>query len=599
MMDAVLVLDGKIPYQDFGSRQPFYVYVIAAYFKLFGTTYTVGRLLPLTCSMLIGVVMFLLAKRLFGMAEGTLACAIYWMLPIEIYNSVVVKTEPLVVLLTCLSFYLVIRATQTLTRSWMIVAGICAAAGFYVRESALIIPSTVLIYLLLNYRKRIGEIIKNYSLFLAGYVGSVSVVYILYSKFVTLAEFINSPLSPSRTPLSIIKKLLVRSAFDGDSMPTDFAQSSDRYYYYFEYVKQSLNLHSFLVIGALILSGIIVYHLIASQYKERQREYAVSCSLMYVWVLSLLASYAAYYTTRGFFIDYAREFLPPLVILFSAAIRYVAPSMDREEIKNRVIWIGGSIGTALFFIASYTPEYYYRPVYAGLTIGLISLITYSKAFESTTRRLVFIFSMVGLMGLIVVSRQEWLKPYISGMLVSAIIITTMYGLTWKLLEKTTRTKFKDYLRFVGLSLVGGAFVLSAGYSGSLLDLKYDSPWPPRSVEAAALYLQAHTNENDKVMSGAVIWELESRRRPFMMISHPLGFEHSISENKKEAIQKEVEEKPPRVIILDGYTEKTYIKSVPVISKIIEGKYELMTIIESASYFPIKIYRIKDDPSVIS
>ncbi len=589
-MDGALVLDGKIPYLDFLARQPLNVYVIAAYFKLFGTTYIVGRLVPLTCSMLTGAVIFLLTKRLFGISEGILACAIYWMLPIEIYNSVIVKTEPLVVLLTCLSFYSVTRAIQTSVRSWMIVSGICAAAGFYVRQSALIIPSAVLIYLLLKYRKRMAESIKTYSLFLVGYVGTISVVYILYSKFLTLTEFFTSPLSPFQLPLSMMKKLVRRSALFGDSLPMELAQSSGLNWLYLEYVKHSLNLHSFLILGALILPGILAYHLIVSQGNERQREYAFSCALMYLWVFSLLVSYAAHYATVGFYIDYAREFLPPLVILFAATIRYIAPSIDRENIRNQAIWIGGSIGVALFFIASYTPEYYTRPVYAGLAIGLISILTYSKSFESRARRLVFMFCLAGLMGLIVVSRLEWLKPYISGMLVLAIIVPTMYGLTWKLLEKNYPEKLKDYLGFVGLSLIGGAFVLSVGYSGVLLDLQYDSVWSPRSVKAAALYLETHTHKHDEILSGAVIWELESRRKPFMLISHPLGMAFTMPKDKKKAMQQEMEEHPPRVVILDGYTEKTYIKQFPFLAEILEGQYELMIIIKPAMY-PIKIYRL--------
>jgi len=106
-MDAVLALDGMIPEVDYSSRQPLYTYALAGTFKLFGINYVSGRILPLTCSMLVGFLIFLIARLLFDEKVALLSAAIYWMLPLELMNSVIVKTEPLVTLLICLSLYTV------------------------------------------------------------------------------------------------------------------------------------------------------------------------------------------------------------------------------------------------------------------------------------------------------------------------------------------------------------------------------------------------------------------------------------------------------------------------------------------------------------
>ncbi len=58
LMDAVLVLDGKIPSVDFESRQPVYAYANAAVLKFLGVNYISGRLLPMTCSLLVGFMVF-------------------------------------------------------------------------------------------------------------------------------------------------------------------------------------------------------------------------------------------------------------------------------------------------------------------------------------------------------------------------------------------------------------------------------------------------------------------------------------------------------------------------------------------------------------
>ena len=76
-------------------------------------------------------------------------------------------------------------------------------------------------------------------------------------------------------------------------------------------------------------------------------------------------------------------------------------------------------------------------------------------------------------------------------------------------------------RFVCLSTVLAALVVSVSFSATQLGLRYDSIWSPQSVEKIASDLKAQTGVADEVMSGGVIWELQASRRPFQMISHPM------------------------------------------------------------------------------
>ena len=103
LMDAALVLDGKVPLVDFDSRQPFYVYVHAFFFALFGPEFFVGRLCVMIFSLLTGVMVFLLGKELFNERVALLATAFFLFMPLEVFYSVVVKTEPLTMFLTCSS----------------------------------------------------------------------------------------------------------------------------------------------------------------------------------------------------------------------------------------------------------------------------------------------------------------------------------------------------------------------------------------------------------------------------------------------------------------------------------------------------------------
>ena len=65
LMDAVLIMDGKIPLVDFGSRQPVYAYINSAVLKFLGTNYISGRILPMTFSLLVGIMVFLIGDALY------------------------------------------------------------------------------------------------------------------------------------------------------------------------------------------------------------------------------------------------------------------------------------------------------------------------------------------------------------------------------------------------------------------------------------------------------------------------------------------------------------------------------------------------------
>jgi hypothetical protein len=93
------------------------------------------------------------------------------------------------------------------------------------------------------------------------------------------------------------------------------------------------------------------------------------------------------------------------------------------------------------------------------------------------------------------------------------------------------------------------------------------------------------------MSGAVIWELQSQRRPFLDISHPLKFEHSISEKDRENLEAAIRAKPPEVIILDGFTEKTYFRQLPWLRNFLSSRYDLVLTAEPARQ-PVRVYKQK-------
>jgi len=593
-MDAVLILDGGIPSVDFNSRQPIYAYVNAVGLKLLGIDYISGRLLPMTFSLLVGVMVFFIANALFERRVAILSAAIYWMLPLELINSVVVKTEPLTILLTCLSLYAVILFSQSDKKVWLVVAGIFAAMGFYVRQSALIIPLTVFGYLWICHTRRFRDILKYFGFFLMGYAGVLLLALIYFTRFMGVEDFLMGDLSPLGFLASAGRKLPSLFGFSVDSA-NDIASrapdiSNKNYNLYYNYVRQALNLHSFLIIGFLF-SIIVFGRRVLSGNKPQIKRYQNSHSLLYLWVFSLLLAYAYYYYTKVFYIDYFREFLPPLVIIFAAWLCHAAPALNRDEILERFVIGGFCIAVVIFFMVPHFKEIIGQGVMIGLTLALFTMVYFAGDFESRSRKFVFLFTLTALAVIILFSRQGQLAPYLSGKVAKLAIILIIFIIPWMFLAKSVRPTIKGYLRFLSFSLVLGAMVLSLTYSASRLTLAYDSNWSPLALKKTSAYLRDNTQSNDTVMSGAVIWELQALRKPFLGISHPLSLEGRISEKERERLEAEIKANPPEVIILDSFTEKTYFRQVPRLRDFISLRYELVYTAEPARH-PVQVYRQK-------
>jgi hypothetical protein len=106
------------------------------------------------------------------------------------------------------------------------------------------------------------------------------------------------------------------------------------------------------------------------------------------------------------------------------------------------------------------------------------------------------------------------------------------------------------------------------------------------------FIKKNSNGGDEVMSGGVIWELESDRRPFMNQSHPLGYLSGIPEQEAKKIAWHLANHPPKFIVLDGYTEKTYLKYINGLEAFMKENYEIKKIIDG-SRSPVSVYELKD------
>jgi hypothetical protein len=94
------------------------------------------------------------------------------------------------------------------------------------------------------------------------------------------------------------------------------------------------------------------------------------------------------------------------------------------------------------------------------------------------------------------------------------------------------------------------------------------------------------------MSGAVVWAFEANRRPFLLIAHPLKFLAGVAAADRAEVERGMATQPPGIIVLDGYTERTFGKAVPTLSELLKEAYEPIARWEGGRH-PLQVYRRRD------
>ncbi|MCX9085643.1 MAG: glycosyltransferase family 39 protein [Candidatus Methanoperedens sp.] len=476
LYDAKFILDGKIPFIDYSSRMPIYVYMLAAFLKGFGVNYISGRLLPLFSNIGIGIIVFLIGKKLFNSNKiALLASAIYLFSPLSILWSVVVKTELPETLFVCSGMLLMLTYIKSEKENYHLLffSGFFFALAYYVRESSIAIFMASVLFMIYFHRLHVIKIIKSSIIMFLGYFLVFFIIILYFSSFVSMPIILESKLNPLETIKDPINKL-----FTVPDKTTNDEKSN--------YTPQSLwqtigewilvlKLNSFLFFGAFIFFlSFILKNKINIMISKLQ------FAFLSLWISALTIFYLYYSIQTNFYNQYFGEFMPVMSLILAYVI-------------------------------------------------------------------VFLIS-----------------------------------------EIETHNALKGYAVKISLITIMVLFISSL----SLINFSFGSVWSPDTVDEVSQYIRSNSVKEDVVLSGAMIWTFESNTRPFMDQNHPLRFLREMNEDQKREIEINIETEKPKFIVLDGYTEKTYIRNINNISNIINGSYVLRKEV-SGSYYPVKVFEVKN------
>jgi 4-amino-4-deoxy-L-arabinose transferase-like glycosyltransferase len=380
LYDAKFILEGKIPFVDYGSRMPVYVYILAVFLKVFGASYISGRLLPLFSNIGIGIILFFIGKKLFNSNKiALLASAIYLFSPLSILWSVVVKTEQLETLFVTIGMFLLISFIKLKQENYNLVfiSGIFFALAYYVRESSIAVFIISILFVINYYGLRTAKMVKTSITMVSGYFLVVFIIILYFSSFAGLDAVLESPLNPMDTIKDPIKKIITtQEKITDDKIAVKDAMTNDDMK---EYIHQPFDqtiedwirvfkLDSFLLFGAAIF--FVCYFV---QNKKNIILSKLQFTFLGLWLFALAIFYLYYSIRTSFFTPYFGEFLPALALVLAYVIVFLISEMENHDtLKRKIATISFIVIIALYISSLSLVSISFDCVYSPNTVNEIS-----------------------------------------------------------------------------------------------------------------------------------------------------------------------------------------------------------------------------------
>jgi 4-amino-4-deoxy-L-arabinose transferase-like glycosyltransferase len=567
LMDTRLAMQGLRPVLDYDSRQPLYVYALLPFLLYSDHSYVAARMMPVIATGLASILVFLIGRRLWNSTAGLYSATAMLWTPTMLVNSSAIKTEPLAILLMCLSFYALVRHFDRGRPAWLLLAGVALGCGFYVRESTLAGPLAAIVLIGLRWRDGSGKCVRRVLYLVAGYFAVCVAMISWAAGHLSLRTTLsNTSLNPGAMVAQALCSIASLQSLTAPNLRASTETSFQPKSHALRQVLQAASLQLPLLVAALVTPAFAFSRSFQSRHFANvsiSDRFAVTIPL--VWSGALILLYIYHFWNHGFFQSYFREFIPPLALLFGAAASSLLRQIGQLHRSRSLLFTLLTCAATLFLYQRQNQGY-------GITIAILFVGTTSAIL--LRRHLAWTHWLIHVAGfgiLLAVVRTIDASTPIGIVLTSAGSMLAAIALT---ASATRVSRFIPTLTTVTMAAMAFTGILSTSNAGMILSTQYDSMWSPQTLQSVVALIHQHSKDRDEVLSGAVIWEGEAGRQPFMRITHPLAL-HAITDPLREQITDELKARPPVVIILDGYTERYYIKNVPYLQRLLNDDYHFV------------------------
>ena len=596
LADGKLLLEGQIPCVDYSSRAPFYTLLTAVFMKLFGVSFLGGRVLPLISSIGVGVLIYLIARKLFSRDVALTSMMIYIFLPFTIMFSSIAKMENNVIFLGCLGILFYIHFWEKNKFAFLAMSGVALGLAYYVRQSSLAVLMTVMLTIILVNGKNISKTIKQISIFLVGFFSIACLVLIFYLNYMDLNAFWNSGnLNPFILVLDGFSKII--SCFTADpssQLQQSIGMQGQDMSHYTRYLKDTIKMNLYLVLGLLLF---LIYYFkdqLSGNISKENKSIAVY--ILPIWSMTTFILYGYYFFARGFFPQYATEIFPPLIMCLSyvIAVKFIPKGKS-------IMWYLVTIIVFLYSVFAFNKfivkDYPALDTYFLTTISLVFIYYFSREKSLTENRKVFWFFASLFLLITTIIRLGFVKSLILKGVFAVSILMLLYFILYITVRAGLIRKGKIFRNYVAMPLIVSTLVFSFSFASFHLGISYDGNWSPRSVKTVERYLKKDSVQGDSLLSGSMIWIINPKIKPFFNITHPAAFRGKVDDSFKKQLENELESNPPNYIVMDGRTEMCYSFVEKFLKALIKERYvkeKEISDVHSANY-PITIYKLK--PSI--
>ena len=277
-----------------------------------------------------------------------------------------------------------------------------------------------------------------------------------------------------------------------------------------------------------------------------------------------------------------RQFVEPVLMnqgILVAALLFVMASLGRSNAspwKRRcsyvaVLWLG--ITTLLYGYHTVNHgyyQYYFRELLPPVCLlAAAGLMSWGKSQRSLLQGLAVLLVAAVLFGFV------FSAPSLTvAVIASAVTSVGLSALFW----------FKGWPLRSGLLL--GTFLAGSLYAGAQTGLSYNCPFPPSTVRQVSRFLSDHTETDDEILSGAVIWEFQARRRPLGNWAHPLSL--LIRGHGQDQWEQSFTQDPPAAMVLDKTMQKIFFPRFSQVEETLKKDYY-----RAATYGQVEIFLRKD------
>ena len=577
LSDVQLISEGYVPFVDFQSREPAYIYLLFAGTKIFGRSIFRIRMVPFVFFLMNGLLIFYLGKLAFNKELGFISSLVYWFFPFLFVFSPLTKTENFGIFFTLLAFSAFFKYFHSGKNIFALLSGIFALLAYYSRlADVATFAALFLVFFLFSFVYR--KMIKGLLVFLTSYLGGVIVVLGGFSTLTPFRKIVFSALNPFFLFVKPLAKIFPRISPEhlGLEHAPIVKQNMSRTMIE---LNRIIDINLFLLIAFGMVVLLIIYELV------RHRKTDSSAFIFTIWAGVFLLFYGYYLIQRGMYPQYFTEIVPPLIFSFAFLIQMVFGKIKEgvPPLNFYLLPVGFIVLYFLFRFQNmpYPNRFLYFLLSSLAAVFIVFLFNRSHINAKTLTGIVLLLGVTVLFGIL--QKTDWLGFLPKKFLLITYFLLLIVGIYFAV-QSTTFFSIQRAAYFLVFIFLISGIAISGAVSGNYISLlKYDCTWSSQTVRRVSHLLEADPTDNS-VLSGGMIWSYESGKKPFMNVTHPLKYNGGFPASEKEKIENYFAAHSPKYVIKDGYLKMNILKYSDRIRKEVLQNYQEIAMINGVAVF---------------